>query len=278
MMGTVTSPPSPTRRRALLVRAPGVQRSALAAALGAAGWTVDEADDPYAATLHFVTAPSDLVVWAVRKVRDTDAAFVRALRSQQADVRLLVLVPPRRRETAARALVMGADAHLPDPCYPEELVAAAGALFRGTAAAESSDEALRLLAAEVAHAVNNPLQILSLIGEADGLPAARPRTCRPASCASSRSHESWATLPAWARHARPPTTWACFCGSPSIRPGCPAWLPTPRHPSRYVSMPISYGPRFAASRCFSKGCARHRTNPFAPAWSRGSRAPAPFSP
>ena len=178
----MTAPRTPSRR-ALLVQQDGVRRAGLAAALTAAGWQVQTVDDPYAATAAFVSAPCDLVVCSLRRFRPADAGFFAALRARRTDVRILALVPARRRETAARALAAGADAQLPEPCYPEELVAAVTALFRhvGTAAAtapDGGDQGLRLLAGEVAHAINNPLQILSLIGEADGLPAARAQDVR----------------------------------------------------------------------------------------------------
>jgi hypothetical protein len=54
-----------------------------------------------------------------------------------------------------------------EPCYPEEIRAVASRLVQGGGGvrAASAGEALPRLAGEVAHAVNNPLQILSLLGE-----------------------------------------------------------------------------------------------------------------
>lgn len=174
----MTSLPTPPRR-ALLVQPDGARRAGLAAALAASGWTVETLEEPYAATAHFVASPSDLVVFSLRRFRRQDASFLAALRARRPDVRILALVPARRRAAAAEALAAGADAQLPEPCFPEEFVATVQALFRHSAPIQTApDDGLRLLAGEVAHAINNPLQILALIGEADGLPSARAQDVR----------------------------------------------------------------------------------------------------
>jgi CheY-like chemotaxis protein len=148
---------------------PGPARRAAAEHLRAAGYRVRAAREPYEGTARFVQRPSDLVVLSLAGFRRRDTAFVTTAKGHAPATRMIVLVPSGRREDAQAALRAGADACLPDPCTPAELTALASALRPApavaAAAAEPEAPALGRLASEVAHAINNPLQILALVGE-----------------------------------------------------------------------------------------------------------------
>jgi hypothetical protein len=81
-----------------------------------------------------------------------------------------VTFPSSLREVASRALALGADAYLLEPFYAPELLRLATSLLQGKPAPASpappaDPEPLRRLAREVAHAVNNPLQVARLLLE-----------------------------------------------------------------------------------------------------------------
>lgn len=160
-------PPPPPTLSALLVMPAGAARRGAKAALESAGLTVRAAPEPYAATLAFAEHRADLVVLDLATFRRKDAAFLRAVRRLSPGTRILLLLPEGQRRAALAALKQGADAYVLDPFHAEELAAVARGLLRERQSAEAADpEALRRLAAEVAHAINNPLQVLSLAQEA----------------------------------------------------------------------------------------------------------------
>lgn len=163
-----TPPPSTRRRRSvLLVMRPGAGRQGAAEALRGAGYRVHSAREPYEGTARFVERPADLVVFSLAHFRRRDTAFIAAVKRRSPTARILLLVPEGKRTAAVEALQAGADAYALEPFYPAELRAVAAALLAagqeqpqgGTA------QALGRLAGEVAHAINNPLQILALLGE-----------------------------------------------------------------------------------------------------------------
>ncbi|MGE0191633.1 MAG: hypothetical protein AB7T63_06275 [Planctomycetota bacterium] len=143
-------------------------RRHVAAALGELGLLVHMAREPYGGMAAFLAEPTELVVVSLRGFRKRDLGFLRTLREQAPDARVLLLVPASRRQVAARALDAGGDATVVEPYDPGELVAAVRALWRrSTATGERKGETgtgpgVAQLAAEVAHAINNPLQVLSL--------------------------------------------------------------------------------------------------------------------
>jgi CheY-like chemotaxis protein len=155
--------------------APGPARRAAEEALRAGGLEVATAPEPYEATALFVERPADLVVLDLGGRGTRDPSFLRALRKRAPAARILLLLPEGRRRAAVAALEAGADAYVLDPFHPVELTAVALGLLRaggGAAATAGAPEALVRLAGEVAHAVNNPLQVLSLLGEDGGIPDA----------------------------------------------------------------------------------------------------------
>jgi CheY-like chemotaxis protein len=126
------------------------------------------ASDPYEATAHFARAPADLVVADLSGWRRSDLGFVASVRARSRRAGVLLLVPEGGRALAAEALEKGADAYLPKPFDPGELGAAARRLVeraREPRAATREGVSVAALSGEVAHAVNNPLQVLGLLLE-----------------------------------------------------------------------------------------------------------------
>lgn len=152
---------------------PGPGRASAAEALRGAGYRVRGAREPYEGTARFVEHPTDLVVLSLARFRRRDTAFLAAVKKRAPGTRILLLVPEGRRTAALAALEAGADAYVLEPFYPAELTAVASALLarRGEESTEDTPRALGRLAGEVAHAINNPLQILALLGEASDVGA-----------------------------------------------------------------------------------------------------------
>ncbi len=146
---------------------PGPARAAAAEALRGAGYRVGGAREPYEGTARFVERPTDLVVLSLAGFRRRDSAFLKTVKKRAPAARILLLVPEGRRASALQALQAGADAYVLEPFYPAELATVAAALMarRDDAPEEDTARALGRLAGEVAHAINNPLQILALLGE-----------------------------------------------------------------------------------------------------------------
>jgi len=151
--------------------AKGPGRKSAARALRRAGCGVRAAAEPYEGTARFVEQPSDLVVLSLEGFRRRDAGFISTVRRRAPRTSILLLMPEGERRSALRALAAGADAYIHLPFYEKELTLVARRLLTpaaSTVAQPAVDtEALSQLASEVAHAVNNPLQVLSLLGEGD---------------------------------------------------------------------------------------------------------------
>jgi len=169
------SAPTPSHQ-ILVVAAQGAARETVRRALVEAGHGVVLAREPYEAMERFLERPMDAVVVSLARLRRADLGFVRAVRRRAPRAPILLLATAERRGEAQRFLEAGADALLAEPFYAGEIQALLGALLRErvVAGASSEDTAPRL-AAEVAHAVNNPLQILSLLGESRDIPEALRR-------------------------------------------------------------------------------------------------------
>ena len=155
------------RPSVLLVMRPGPARRAAAETLRGAGYRVRTAREPYEGTARFVERPTDLVVLSLDGFRRRDTAFLATVKKRTPSARVLLLVPEGHRQTALAALQAGADAYALEPFYPAELTALAGALLadRVEGPDDETPRALGRLAGEIAHAINNPLQILALVGE-----------------------------------------------------------------------------------------------------------------
>lgn len=177
MMRTSVIVPTPRPpRRALLVARKGPARDAIARLLGRVPAEVECAGDPFDATARFAERPADLVVVSLSGWRRRDLGFLGAVRRRGDATAVLALVPDRHRDLAAAALAAGADAYLPEPPDLGELDAVARRLLSRTPTAPPAvDPALASLASQVGHAVNNPLQVLSLLVEEGG---GDPRTAR----------------------------------------------------------------------------------------------------
>ena len=156
-----------TLPRALVVLEKGPARVAIAWMLRALGATVATAPDPFEAAARFAEGPAALVVASLSGWRRRDLGFVAAIRARAPGASIVVLVPAERRPLAALALEAGADAWLPEPVDLRELQALASRRLapRGSGISSAGKDPAGRLAAEIAHAVNNPLQVMSLLLE-----------------------------------------------------------------------------------------------------------------
>ena len=154
---------------ALLVAPPGSGRRGAATTLGSLGLQVQQAAEPYEGMARFVEQPADLVVVSLAAFRARDLAFLRTVRRRAPSTRILLLVPEGRRSLAVRALAVGAHVWLPEPWHAEELVAFVHCLVqpdeRGDDVSAEGARAIRALSRELSHAVNNPLQVLTMVAE-----------------------------------------------------------------------------------------------------------------
>lgn len=148
--------------RILVVHESGATRSLLTALLTAEGLHVETIESWYEAISRFVDEPADLVLLGLARVQEPELALITALKKEKRPPRILVTFPSPRRDLAVRALVIGADGYLLEPFYGDELV---GVVRGQLMAAEPPDDtnALAQLAQEAAHAVGNPLQVLTLL-------------------------------------------------------------------------------------------------------------------
>lgn len=148
--------------RVLVVHESGATRSLLTTLLTAEGLHVEAIENWYEAIARFVDEPADLVLLGLARVQQPELELIRALKREEPPPRVLVTFPSPLRDLAVRALVTGADGYCLEPFYGDELV---GVVRGQLAAAEAPDgsAALAQLAQETAHAVGNPLQVLTLL-------------------------------------------------------------------------------------------------------------------
>lgn len=172
------------RRRALVVLAPGPTRDAVRRLVAGVVDVVAVAGDPFDATARFAEAPADLVVASLEGWRTRDLAFLEAVRKRRPAAHVVALVPDGARTLVARALASGADLVLRAPVDLEELAATLARLATRPDRDDGPGAALARLASELGHAVNNPLQVASLLLEdpsafgASSLPEANARAAR----------------------------------------------------------------------------------------------------
>lgn len=146
--------------RILLVHESAGTRAMLAELLAREGLDVEAVDSTYACMDRFVDAPADVVVVGLADADDAELELIPALKREARPPRVLVTFPGPRREMAVRALSKGADGYVLEPFYKDEVLG----LVRGQLPRETSRYyALSHLAREVAHAVNNPLQVVALL-------------------------------------------------------------------------------------------------------------------
>jgi len=168
--------------RVVVVHGTGSVRAHLAELLTRDGFSVESIDSTYRCMARVVDDPADLVVIGLAGLADVELELIASLCEEEHAPRILVTFPPSLREMASRALSMGADAYLLEPFYTTELQRVAASLLHTpevappqvapappvTPALPGAD-ALQHLAHEVAHAVNNPLQILRLLLDKKGV-------------------------------------------------------------------------------------------------------------
>ncbi len=155
----------------------GPARAAARRLLSGLGLRTASASNPFEAAARFAEVLPALVIASAAAWRRHDLALLTAIRARSRDTAVVLLVPPERRALAGPAIEAGADAWLPEPVDLRELRALSARLLRRVAAAGAAPgaggPALKRLAAEVGHSVNNPLQVLRLLLE-EGPSPARP--------------------------------------------------------------------------------------------------------
>jgi signal transduction histidine kinase len=152
----------------------------MADALDALEVSVETEENILLAVSKFTARPADLVVLGLAHLDDRDLrGVISVFRKLRPGVYILLAFPPRRRDSAVKALTFGADSYILEPFYLGEF---SELVRRGLIRARvvptdtppSDAEGLEKLAAAVAHAVNNPLQILEFLlsDEAESTPDA----------------------------------------------------------------------------------------------------------
>jgi len=149
--------------RVLLVHESVGTRTMLTDLLVQEGLKVEAVDSTYACMARFVDEPADLVVMGLADVHEEELDLIPALKKEQRAPRVLVLFPGPRRDLAVRALGKGADGYVLEPFYRDEVVGLVRGQLAPRAEAPAPYYALTHLAREVAHAVNNPLQVVELL-------------------------------------------------------------------------------------------------------------------
>ncbi|MHC4930612.1 MAG: response regulator [Planctomycetota bacterium] len=149
-------------RRALVVHAVAGVRSYLAELLSREGFKVEAVDSTFRCMARFVEQAADLVVLGVGGIAESELELVRALKREKSPPRVLVTFPTIKRDLAVRALDAGADAYVLEPFYADELLGTVRGLS-ASPARTGSEPGLGELALEVAHAIGNPLQVLTLL-------------------------------------------------------------------------------------------------------------------
>jgi len=152
--------------RVLVVHEAGATRALLRDLLAGAGFEIDLVDSTYQGMARFVDAAADLVILGLATIEDRELGFIRALKAETTPPRVLVMFPSPQRDVAVRALQHGADSYLLEPFYADEIVALAKSLMQASRPSPPQASVAHL-AEEVAHAVNNPLQVMRLLLEKD---------------------------------------------------------------------------------------------------------------
>lgn len=158
--------------RVLIIHEAGGTRAQMTDLLAREGLAVEAVESTYRGMARFVEDPASLVILGLAGLRENELELIPALKQEPRPPSILVAFPGSLRDLAVRALDLGADAYVLEPFYATEFVRIAAAHARPLAAEPAAAGApdLARLAAEVAHAVNNPLQILSLLLADEKLP------------------------------------------------------------------------------------------------------------
>jgi signal transduction histidine kinase len=141
-------------------------------ALSHEGILVTTAHDIFSAVSRLTATPADAVVISLATLDERDLEVLRFFRERRPPLFVLASFPPERRELAVKALAKGADAYLLEPFYLGEFL---DLVRRGlerlpsrevpldTRPPRAVERELERLSGGVAHAINNPLQILKLL-------------------------------------------------------------------------------------------------------------------
>jgi len=150
----------------MVVHESGATRALLVEVLAREGLRVDAVESTFECMARFVDEPADLVLLGLLGLAPGELQLVRTLKDEERPPRILVTYPSPKRDLAVQALEAGADGYLLEPFYAEEVTA----VVRGQLAPfqpRAATGPVRHLAREVAHAVNNPLQVMRLLLEKD---------------------------------------------------------------------------------------------------------------
>ncbi len=123
----------------------------------------------FQAVSAYTREPADIVILGLKDLTEQDLKAIKVFREVRADSFILVAFPAVLRDRAVRALAHGADAYILEPFYPGEfldIIRRALSRFMHNEEHTASGDDLERMAGAVAHAINNPLQILELVIEA----------------------------------------------------------------------------------------------------------------
>jgi CheY-like chemotaxis protein len=139
-------------------------RALLAEQLAVEGLRVEAVPTTFQAIARHVSDPAELVVLGLAGLVESELDLIRTLKSETKSPRILVCFPSPKRDFAVRALNAGADAYVLEPFYPSEVLALVRTLRGATMAGGAPPtDLLAQFAGEVAHAINNPLQVILLL-------------------------------------------------------------------------------------------------------------------
>jgi len=148
--------------RVLVVHDSGATRALLVDLLSREGLRVEAVATTFEAIGRFVDEPAEIVVLGLAGLEARELDFLATLAREEPRPRILLTFPSPRRAMAVQALGMGADAYVLEPFYPDEVVGVVRGL-RAETTPERPGAALARLAGEVAHSINNPLQVLTFL-------------------------------------------------------------------------------------------------------------------
>lgn len=144
----------------------GATRALLSELLSKEQLQVEAADSTYDAIARFIDAPVELVLLGLGDLGESEIDVIATLKAEPEPPRVIVSFPSPRRDLAVRALNLGADGYILEPFYSDELIGIVRGQLAPRGAARPSAPLTRL-AREVAHGINNPLQVLTLLLEKD---------------------------------------------------------------------------------------------------------------
>ena len=149
--------------RVLVVHASAPTRTLLVDLLAADGWRAEAVGSTIQAITRFVDEPAELVVVGLGQLESTELELIRTLKAESDPPRVLVCFPSPKRDLAVKALRAGADAYLLEPFYAAEVSSLVAAQRAAPVDHVAPADMLAEFAHEVAHAINNPLQVILLL-------------------------------------------------------------------------------------------------------------------